>query len=102
MKKIISLILMGCVLSGCTFFKPHKMDIEQGNIFTQADVDRLHIGMSQGEVRSIMGDPVTVNLLAANRLDYVYTFQAGNSERTQKRVSCIFQGGRLVEIQRAP
>lgn len=98
MKKIISLALLGMLLSGC-FFRPHKMDIEQGNIITQENAGRLHIGMTDAEVRNAMGTPVLVNLFSADRMEYIYTFQTGYKDRTQKHISLIFYHGRVKAIQ---
>lgn len=100
MKKIIPLIiLMSFVFSGCSLFQVHKLDIEQGNIITQENVSRLHIGMTEAQVKQVMGNPVLLNIFSPNRLDYVYTFQAGHGERTEKRLTLIFVRGRLQSIQ---
>jgi outer membrane protein assembly factor BamE len=98
MKKIISLIFLSSLLSGC--FIVHKMNIEQGNVFNQAEVSRLHPGMSREQVKEIMGNPVMVNIFSNNREDYVYTNQPGHENITIKRVTCVFEGGRLAEIIR--
>jgi len=98
MKKMITIMLLGLTLSSCSLLRPHKYDVEQGNIITQEDVQRLHIGMTESQVKSVMGNPVMVNVFSPNRLDYIYTFQAGYGKRQQKRVVCIFQRGRLNAV----
>jgi outer membrane protein assembly factor BamE len=100
MKKAITLILIGLTLSGCSFFKLHKMDIQQGNIYTQEDVNRLHAGMSESQVRSIMGNPALTQVFTTNELAYVYTNKPGYGELEQKRVVCVFNYGTLREIRR--
>lgn len=100
MKKIISLTLIALLLSGCSFLRPHKMDVEQGNVYNQEEVSQLKPGMSQSQVKNIMGNPVLENIFDDNRLEYVYTFQPGYGKRVEKRVICIFQNGRLKEILR--
>lgn len=100
MKKIISLVLLGCLLSGC-FLRPHKMDIVQGNVFTQEEVSKLKLGMTEGQVKDIMGTPVLINIFTPNRVEYVYTFQPGYQPRQEKRVSCIFESGRLRDIKQS-
>jgi outer membrane protein assembly factor BamE len=99
MKKIISLMLLGLILSGC-FLRPHKTDIEQGNIIDQKDVSKLHRGMTESQVKEVMGQPVLVNIFSTTRIDYIYTFQEGYGVRTVNRVTCIFENGRLRDIQR--
>lgn len=98
MKNILSLALLGCLLSSCSFFYPHKMDIEQGNIIVPQDVRSLSPGMSEHEVRDIMGNPVLVNILTPNRLEYVYTFQPGYENMREQRVTCLFKNHRLQEV----
>lgn len=100
MKKLIPLLFMAVILSGCSFFYPHKQDVEQGNIFTMEQVDRLHVGMSEGSVKEIMGDPISINTFDDNRLNYIYTMSRGHGTMHVKRVLCSFRNGRLVDIQR--
>ena len=95
MKNLISLVLISFLLSGCV----HKRDIMQGNIIKQEDVARLHTGMTEGQVREVMGDPVLVNVFTPNQLNYVYTFEPGHQKMTEKRLIIIFKGGRVKEIQ---
>ncbi len=96
MKKFVSLILLGLLLSGCI----HKMDIEQGNIITQEEVSKLHRGMSETQVKNVMGTPMLMNIFSPNRIDYVYSFKAGHGDTKVTRVICTFEHGRLSEIIR--
>lgn len=97
MNKFICIILSSIFLSGC-FLRVHKMDIEQGNIIVQSQLDKLHTGMSSEQVRKIMGNPVMTNLFTPNRMSFVYTYQSGYQQMQAKRVECIFYNNRLVEI----
>lgn len=99
MKKLISLALTCALLSSCSLFRIHKMDVQQGNLYDQAEVSRLRTGMSTSEVKAIIGEPVMVNVLADNRLDYVYTNQPGHEEMSVKRLTCLFQNNRLVKVE---
>ncbi len=100
MKNLITLALLTALLSGCVLFRPHKQDVEQGNIFSQEQVARLHTGMSEDQVKEIMGDPLTLNIFEDNRMSYIYSMQPGYGDMTLKRVICIFNNGRLADIQR--
>jgi outer membrane protein assembly factor BamE len=75
------------------------MDIEQGNVITPEMVSRVHNGMTQAEVKQIMGAPIMANVFDPNRLDYVYTYKPGDGESTEKYVTFIFRNGRLVEMK---
>lgn len=98
MKKWLLFILTGCLLSGCSLFRIHKQAIEQGNLFNQTTLSQLHTGMSEAQVKNIMGNPVATNIFSDYRLEYVYTYQPGYGEMTEKRVLCLFENGRLQDI----
>ena len=99
MKKIILLILIGLLFSGCSLFRTHKLTIDQGNVITQVNISRLHPGMTETQVKAIMGNPVLISVFSPHRLNYVYTYQEGYQKRLEKRVICIFKNGRLQTIK---
>ncbi|HVY53977.1 MAG TPA: outer membrane protein assembly factor BamE [Gammaproteobacteria bacterium] len=68
---------------------------------TPAMVDKLHTGMSESQVKAIMGPPVLINILNNGHIDYVYSSQLGSGDRQEKRVVLVFHHGRLQSIQRA-
>jgi outer membrane protein assembly factor BamE len=91
------LILIGLSVTGCI----HKMDIQQGNVFTESEVSRLHPGMNEAQVKAVMGNPVLVNVFTTNEVAYVYTNKPGREEMTMRKVVCVFQYGTLREIRRS-
>ncbi len=93
MKKIL-LILMVFALSSCI----HKMDIEQGNVITPEMVSKLHTGMTEEQVKNIMGTPMLLNTFDDNRIDYVYTFKPAYGQTTEKNVTLTFRNHRLQQI----
>jgi len=100
MYKSILCSLMMLILSSCSFLHVHKPIIEQGNIVSNENVSKLHTGMSPPQVVEVMGTPVLANILTPNRLEYIYTYQNGNGVHTETRITCIFDRGRLKEIQK--
>jgi outer membrane protein assembly factor BamE len=100
MKKVATLILCTLALSSCSLFQIQRHDIEQGNVITQQEVSKLKIGMSESQVKDIMGSPVVTNIFANNRMDYVYSYQPGHGNLTVTRMTCLFANGRLRDIQR--
>ncbi len=100
MKKMISLILLGFLLSSCSIFRTHKLDIDQGNIISEDEVSRLHTGMTTADVKNVMGSPVLTNVFTPNKIIYIYTFQEGHGTRQDKRLILSFYRGRLENIER--
>ena len=79
-------------LAGCSFPGVYKIDIQQGNVVTQDMIDQLRPGMTQRQVRFIMGNPLITDTFHARRWDYLYSIQPGGGERQQERISLMFDG----------
>ena len=96
MYKIIIFLstLMLILVSGCVT----KLNVQQGNIIEQDNVNKVHVGMSKEEVQSILGTPVLINTFRDNRVDYVYTNKPGYGKGVEKTLTLIFQGDRLKNI----
>lgn len=99
-KNVIFIIVTVLFLSNCSLFHVHKIDIEQGNIITPEMTSKLQIGMTENQVRAIMGNTVLVNIFSPSRVDYVYTFQKGGGTIYERRITCIFLNGRLWMIDK--
>lgn len=100
MKKILSLLISAALLSSCAFIPVHKMDIEQGNVVNQNMVNKLRIGMTQDQVKEILGTPVLLNTFSDNRVDYVYTLKQGNEPAVEYYITLTFRNGHLKEYNR--
>ena len=94
------LVLSACASSSMPeFLQVYQMDINQGNILSEEKVAKLRLGMSQDEVRFLLGSPMLVDIFHNDRWDYVYYLKAGKSEPEQKRISLFFENGRLAKIE---
>lgn len=87
---LVMLAPLFCGVMGCSFPKIYKADIQQGNVITQEMVNQLRPGMSQRQVRFIMGSPLITDTFHPSRWDYLYSFQAAGTRRQQERISLIF------------
>lgn len=86
-------------LAGCSFPGVYKIDIQQGNVVTQDMIDQLRPGMTQRQVRFIMGTPLVTDTFNPNRWDYLYSIQPGGGSRQQERVTLNFdRQGRLAGL----
>jgi outer membrane protein assembly factor BamE len=94
MQKIAIILGVTLLLSSCV----HKMNVQQGNIIEQDNVKKLYVGMSEDEVKDIMGTPVLINTFKDNRVDYVYTNKPGYGAGTEKTLTLIFQNNRLKNM----
>ena len=77
MRIILTTILL-VFLAGCSTFKfpgVHRITIQQGNVISQAMIDKLRPGMTRSQVRFVLGNPVVSDSLNQDQWDYVYSIQ---------------------------
>jgi outer membrane protein assembly factor BamE len=94
---LTSIIALSLVLSAC--LKTHRIDIQQGNVITEAEVDQLEPGMTKREVRYILGTPLIVDPFHQNRWDYYYFFDRRGEENIRRRITIIFQDDLMTEVE---
>ena len=87
-------LLLATVLSGCSsvprIVNEYKIDVQQGNVLTQEMVLQLKPGLTKDQVRFILGTPVLADVFHANRWDYVYRLQKGNTGAVETRKFTAF------------
>lgn len=96
MKKII-LIIFCLLLAGC-FLRPHKVDVQQGNVWPEAAIAQLHLNMKKTEVQGILGEPLLANAFGRDYWTYVYTNQINGGKVTKKSLTVHFHNDRVVKI----
>jgi outer membrane protein assembly factor BamE len=79
-----ALALALCAASGCATFDKYaptwrsfgvyKIDINQGNYLSQDMVDKLQVGMTQQQVKQVLGTPLVASPFRPDRWDYVYEY----------------------------
>jgi outer membrane protein assembly factor BamE len=83
---LLATALLAGGLSGCV----HRVDIQQGNFLKSEDIDRVAVGMTRVQVRSLLGTPMVADPFVSSRWDYVYYFKRGRWSEPQKRHFIVF------------
>ncbi|WP_286292393.1 outer membrane protein assembly factor BamE [Methylomarinovum tepidoasis] len=92
------LIIIACLatqVTGCVY----KIDVQQGNIVTQKQVDQLRPGMTPNQVRYVLGSPLLDDVFFPQRWDYVYSFRKGGGAMELQRLTVFFEDQRLTGLQ---
>ncbi len=85
------------VLAGCVY----RVDVQQGNLLDDTDVENVKPGMTRSQVRFLLGTPVVADSFHQDRWDYVYYFRRGRSRREEKRWLIVtFSDDKVTEIRR--
>lgn len=100
--KLATYTLLALSLSAC-IIRPYKFDLEQGNLITADKISQVHTGMSEEEVKYVLGTPMLQDVFHTNRWDYVYYEKPGNGDNVQRsHLAVYFNRGVVSEIIRDP
>lgn len=85
------------LLSACV----HRIDIQQGNLLDEEDVDQVEVGMTRSQVRFLLGTPVVRDSFHTERWDYVYYLRRGRSRDVERDWLIVrFEGDTVSAIER--
>lgn len=76
----------------------HKIDIQQGNVITQEMVDKLKPGMTQSQVRFLLGSPMISDAFHKGRWDYVYYLAKKGKLQEQRSITIFFEEDKLTRV----
>lgn len=83
---LVAAMVSGGGLAGCV----HRIDIQQGNFLDSEDIDRVTVGMTRVQVRSLLGTPMVADPFVNARWDYVYYFKRGRWSEAQQRHFIVY------------
>lgn len=86
----VMIVLTGCVQS-------YRVEIQQGNVISAEQIEKLKPGMPRNEVRFIMGTPLIEDPFHAERWDYFYSLDPAKGEQVTKyRLSIWFEDDKIA------
>ncbi len=97
--RFFATISLAITLSACSYLAPYKIDIQQGNIIAQENVDKLKAGMTRSEVKNLLGTALVSDIYHADRWDYVYSLRKGWTVEEQRKLTLTFEKDVLAKIE---
>jgi outer membrane protein assembly factor BamE len=95
--RFVALLLAYLSLSGCVY----RIDIQQGNLLEQDDIDQIQVGMTRSQVQFLLGTPMVADSFHRDRWDYAYYFRQGRSREIERRWLVVhFDGDRVARVDR--
>ena len=90
-----SLAALCLVIAGC--FSSYRVEIQQGNVISAEQIEKLIPGTPRDEVRFILGTPLIEDPFHAQRWDYFYSLDPAKGEKvTQYRLSIWFEDEKIA------
>ena len=89
--------MISLITTGCSIPRKYKVVVRQGNLVDQEMLDKLEIGMTESQVKFVMGTPLISDTFYPNRWDYFTTVTQGDSVYTQQKIILFFDENKLVK-----
>ena len=89
--------MISLITTGCSIPRMYKVVVSQGNLVDQEMLDKLEIGMTESQVKFVMGTPLISDTFYPNRWDYFTTVTQGDSVYTQQKIILFFDENKLVK-----
>jgi outer membrane protein assembly factor BamE len=98
LRRLAAAVLAMVLLAGCV----HRIDIQQGNFLDTEDIDRIAVGMTRVQVRSLLGTPMVADPFQNSRWDYVYYLKKGRWRKPEWRHFIVFfdSADKVAKIER--
>lgn len=99
MEKLLIYLLVSAsiLLTSCAV---HKVDIQQGTVLEPKNIAELKIGMTQKQVRFLLGTPTIQDPFHRNRWDYIFSMEKNGVLETRQRLTLTFSGDTLSGIEK--
>ncbi len=95
---ILLVILTSITLAGCV--RSYRVEIQQGNVISAEQIEKLTPGTSRNEVRFILGTPLIADPFHAERWDYFYSLDPAKGEQVTKyRLSIWFENDLVTRTE---
>ncbi|MDH5633140.1 MAG: outer membrane protein assembly factor BamE [Gammaproteobacteria bacterium] len=96
---LILLVFTLLSLSGCGII--YIPDVQQGNMIKAEDVERIKAGMTEKQVRFVLGTPLIQDPFHNDRWDYYYSYQKGGSSKVERRQATVFfRDGKVSRVSK--
>ena len=95
-KILITLTTLTLLLGGCA----HKIEIQQGNVVTQKQLEQLRPGLDRRQVRSLLGTPLLNDPFHPDRWDYYYSMSRGEELKKRYRLTVFFSGDSVLRFEK--
>ena len=85
------------IITGCSLPKLFQVVINQGNLIDNEMLGKLEVGMTESQVKYIMGTPLISDTFYPRRWDYYTSIAKGDNKFAETKVTLYFEESLLVK-----
>ena len=90
------LLFIRIFIVSCSIPKTYEVVISQGNLVDQEMMDQLEVGMTESQVKFVMGSPLISDTFYPNRWDYFTSVTQGTKTYTEQKITLYFVDDKLA------
>ena len=94
--KALTLIMTSLLLANCSIPRIFQVVVSQGNLVDQEMLDKLEIGMTESQVKFVMGTPLISDTFYPERWDYFTSVTQGENSYTNQKITLFFENNQLI------
>ena len=94
-QKYLSIVLIISIFFGCSMPKIFQVVVNQGNLVDKEMLDKLEVGMTESQVKYVLGTPLITDTFHLNRWDYYTSVSQGTEIYAESKVTLYFHEGKL-------
>ena len=95
-KQFFSSLIILLLIFSCSLPRVYEVVISQGNLIDEDMMEKLEIGMTESQVKYVLGSPLISDTFTPNRWDYYTSVTQGNKKFTEKKITLYFEDKKLV------
>src|SRR4051812_5691985 len=83
---LLLIVTTALLTSACIYHAP----IQQGNLLDAKELDQVTVGMTQAQVRYVLGTPMVADPFSSSRWDYVYYLKLSKMPEPKKQQLIVY------------
>ena len=95
--KTFLFLVVTITLTSCGWPQLFQVIINQGNLVDDEMLGKLEVGMTESQVKYVLGTPLISDTFYHRRWDYYTSITQGDNVYTETKVTLYFEEGLLVE-----
>ena len=95
-KQFFSSLIILLLIFSCSLPRVYEVVVSQGNLIDEDMMEKLEVGMTESQVKYVLGSPLIEDTFTPNRWDYYTSVTQGNKKFTEKKITLYFEDKKLV------
>ena len=94
--KLFTASLILILLTGCSIPRIYEVIISQGNLIDEEMMTKLEVGMTESQVKYVLGSPLITDTFTPDRWDYYTSVTQGNRKYSESKLTLYFEDKKLT------